>query len=141
MTLFNTFTIHAGRWCSGMTLACHGEGPGSTRTQYFVASVIFFYCLQCFELFSLFFLFLEKVQGKGAFFFSSVLQLYIRDFIFKIWIGNKLNKKYYCEKRYFSPYEAMVKFPSSVISEIWKISKSLLVTISKFTMKLHNVQI
>ena len=44
-------------------------------------------------------------------------------------------------KRYFSPYEAMVKFPCSVISEIWKISKSLLVTLSKVTMKLHNVQI
>ena len=35
----------------------------------------------------------------------------------------------------------MVKIPCSVISESWKISKSLLVIISKVTMKLHNVQI
>ena len=34
----------------------------------------------------------------------------------------------------------MVKFPCSVISESWKISKSLLVTITKVTMKLHNLQ-
>ena len=44
-------------------------------------------------------------------------------------------------KRYFCPYDTMVKIPCSVISESWKFSKSLLVTISKVTMKLHNVQI
>ena len=35
----------------------------------------------------------------------------------------------------------MVKVQCSVISESWKFSKSLLVTLSKITMKLHNVQI
>ena len=30
-----------------------------------------------------------KVPGKGAFFFSSVWQMYIRDFIFEIWIEGK----------------------------------------------------
>ena len=25
MTLFNTFAFHASRWCSGMSLASHGE--------------------------------------------------------------------------------------------------------------------
>ena len=44
-------------------------------------------------------------------------------------------------KRYFCPYDTMVKIPCSVFSESWKISKSLLVTISKVTMKLHNVVI
>ena len=71
--------------------------PCSTRTHSSVVSVIFF-CLHCVVLFALFFLFLEKVPGKGAFFFSSVWQLYIRDFIFKIWIENILKKKYYCKK-------------------------------------------
>ena len=44
-------------------------------------------------------------------------------------------------KKHFCPYDTMVKIPCSVISESWKISKSLLVTISKVTMKLHNFQI
>ena len=43
-------------------------------------------------------------------------------------------------KMYFCPYDTMVKIPCSVSSESWKISKSLLVTMSKVTMKLHNVQ-
>ena len=42
---------------------------------------------------------------------------------------------------YFCPYETMVKLPCSVISESWKSSKLLLVTITKVAMKLHNVQI
>ena len=44
-------------------------------------------------------------------------------------------------KRYFCPYYTLVKIPCSVISGSVKISKSLLVTISKVTMKLHNVKI
>ena len=40
--------------------------------------------------FSVLLLFLEKVPGKGAFFFSSIWQLYIRDFIFEIWRENIL---------------------------------------------------
>ena len=43
------------------------------------------------------------------------------------------------EKKRRLPLYAYVKVPCSVISESWKISKSLLVTISKVTMKLHNV--
>ena len=59
----------------------------------------------------------------------------------RIWIENILQKKYYWEKGISAPRKTMVKCSSSVISESWKISKSLLVTISKVTMKLHNVQI
>ena len=91
--------------------------------------------------FSVLLLILEKVPEKGAFFISSVWQLYIRDFIFKIWKENILRKKILLRKRYFCPYETMVKFSCSVILESWKISKSLLATLSKVTMKLHNVQI
>ena len=43
-------------------------------------------------------LFLENVPGKGAFFFSSVRQLYIRDFIFEIWIENILQKNIIAKK-------------------------------------------
>ena len=50
-------------------------------------------------------------------------------------------RKIFLQKRYFCPYETMVKVPYSVISESGKISKSLSVTIAKVTMKLHNVQI
>ena len=83
--------------------------------------------------FSVLLLILEKVPGKGAFFFSSVWQLYIRDFKFKIWIENKLKKNVIEEKVFLPLRDYMVKFPWSVISESWKISKSLLVTISKVT--------
>ena len=42
MTLFNTLDLHAIRWCSGMSLASHGEGPWfETHTIYSVVSVIF----------------------------------------------------------------------------------------------------
>ena len=44
-------------------------------------------------------------------------------------------------KKVFCPYNTMVKIPCSVISGSVRISKSLLVTISKVTMKLHNVKI
>ena len=42
MTLFNTLALHVIRWCSGMSLASHGEGRWvSRRTQYSVVSVFF----------------------------------------------------------------------------------------------------
>ena len=89
--------------------------------------------------FSVLLLILKKVPEQGAFFFSSVWQLYFWDFIFEIWIENILKTKYYWEKGIPAPM--MVEFPRSVISESWKIFKSLLVTISKDTIKLHNVPI
>ena len=52
-----------------------------------------------------------------------------------------LKKKILLRKWYICPYENMVKVPCSVISESLKVSKSLLVTISKVIMKLHNVHI
>ena len=53
--LFNTFALHAGRWCSGMSLASYGERRWfETYIQYSVVSVIF-YCWHCFVLFALFF--------------------------------------------------------------------------------------
>ena len=90
--------------------------------------------------FSVLLLILKKVPGKGAFSFLSSVNcisgiLYLK-FEKKIYF-----RKNIIEKRYFWPYETMVKFPSSVIQENWTISKSLLVTILKVTMKLHNVQI
>ena len=86
-------------------------------------------------------LFLEKSTRERCLF------LFFRQIIvyqgFYIW---SLNRKYTSEKvllrkRYFFPHETMVKVPCLVISESWKISKSVLVTISKVTMKIHNVQI
>ena len=61
---------------------------------------------------------------------------------FYIWnLNRKYTLKILLQKRYFCPYETMAKVPCSVISESWKISKILLVTIAKVTMKFHNVQI
>ena len=49
---------HASRWCSGMTLAWHGEGPGF-ETQTILCSISYFLLLllqhHCFVLFALFF--------------------------------------------------------------------------------------
>ena len=54
MTLFNTLALHAIRWCSGMSLASHGEGPWF-ETDTMLCSIIYFYCYHCFVLFALFF--------------------------------------------------------------------------------------
>ena len=56
MTLFNTFTLHAGLWSSGMTLASHGEHPWfETHTILCSIGGGGGYCLQYFVLFALFF--------------------------------------------------------------------------------------
>ena len=54
MTLFNTLALHAIRWCSGMSLASHGEGPWF-ETHTIPCSISYFYCYHCFVLFALFF--------------------------------------------------------------------------------------
>ena len=54
MTLFNTLALHAIRWCSGMSLASHGEGPWF-ETHTLLCSISYFYCYHCFVLFALFF--------------------------------------------------------------------------------------
>ena len=53
MTLFNTLARHAIRWCSGMSLASHGEGPWF-ETHTILCSISYFYCYHCFVLFALF---------------------------------------------------------------------------------------
>ena len=92
--------------------------------------------------FSVLLLFLKKkYQGKVPFSFlpfdnciSGILYLQFEEKIY-------LSEKILLPKRYFCPYYTMVKIPCSVISGSVKISKSLLVTISKVTMKLRNVKI
>ena len=42
MTLFNTLDLHAIRWCSGMSLASHGEGPWF-ETHTILCSVSYFF--------------------------------------------------------------------------------------------------
>ena len=42
MTPFNILAPHAIRWCSGMSLASHGEGPGF-ETQTLLCSISYFY--------------------------------------------------------------------------------------------------
>ena len=54
MTLFNTLVFHAIRWCSGMSLASHGEGLWF-ETHTILCSISYFYCYHCFVLFALFF--------------------------------------------------------------------------------------
>ena len=54
MTLINTFTLHASRWCSGMSLASHGERHWF-ETHTILCSISYFYCYHCFVLFALFF--------------------------------------------------------------------------------------
>ena len=54
MTLFNTMAFHAIRWCSGMSLASHGEGPWF-EMHTILYSISYFYCYHCFVLFALFF--------------------------------------------------------------------------------------
>ena len=41
MTLFNTLALHAIRWCSGMSLASHGEGPWFETYTILLVSIIF----------------------------------------------------------------------------------------------------
>ena len=91
--------------------------------------------------FSVLLLFLEKVPGKGAFFvFFHLTIVYQGFYIWNLKRKYTIISKILLRKRYFCPYDTMVKIPCSVISESVKISKSLLVTISKVTMKLHNVK-
>ena len=52
--LFNTLALHAIRWCRGMSLASHGEGPWF-ETHTILCSISYFYCYHCFVLFALFF--------------------------------------------------------------------------------------
>ena len=54
MTLFNTLALHAIRWCSGMSLASHSEGPWF-ETHTILCNISYFYCYHCFVLFALFF--------------------------------------------------------------------------------------
>ena len=83
--------------------------------------------------------FWKKYQGKVPFSFlpfdNCISGISYLKFEEKIYLSKNI------VKRYFYPYDTTVKISCSVISESWKISKSLLVTISKVTMKLHNVQI
>ena len=82
----------------------------------------------------------KKYEGKVPFSFlpfenciSGILYLKFEE---KIYLGkNIIAKKVFLSLWHYG------RIPCSVISESWKISKSLLVTISKVTMKLHNVQI
>ena len=53
--LSNTFTLHAGLWSSGMTLASYGKGPWFEAHTILSSIGYFFYCLQCFVFFALFF--------------------------------------------------------------------------------------
>ena len=84
--------------------------------------------------------FWKKYQGKVSFSFlpfdnciSGILYLKFEE---KIYLGKNI-----IAKKVFLPLWRYGKIPCAVISESWKISKSFLVTISKVTMKLHNVQI
>ena len=54
MTLLNTLALHAIRWCSGMSLSSHGDGPWF-ETHTILCSISYFYCYHCFVLFALFF--------------------------------------------------------------------------------------
>ena len=90
MTLFNIFALHVCCWSSGMILALHGECPGfDTHTllcgnyYFLLLTVLRTFCslfllsfLQAIDRnianLSVLLLFLEKVPGKGGFFFSSV---------------------------------------------------------------------
>ena len=54
MALFNTLALHAIRWCSGMSLASHGEGLWF-EMHTILCSINYFYCYHCFVLFALFF--------------------------------------------------------------------------------------
>ena len=47
MTLFNTLAPHAIRWCSGMSLALHGEGPWF-NTHRILCSISYFLLLSLF---------------------------------------------------------------------------------------------
>ena len=144
MTLFNTSTLHAVLWRRGMTLASRAERPGfeTHRTLCGIGYFFFIDTVCCIFLLSrilVFFCFFEKsVRARCLFLFfrvSIVFQgVYMRNF------NRKYTKeKCYCEKGISVPMR-LVKVSCSVISESWKISKSLLVTITKLTMKSHNVQ-
>ena len=57
-------------------------------------------------------------------------------------IAIKIDQRYILlRSRHFFPYETMTKIPCSVSTGSWKISKSLLVAMSKVTMKLRIAQI
>ena len=76
MTLFNTNALHVGRWCSGMTLAWHGEGPGfNTHTLrcsvgYFLLFTVF--CTFC----SLFPIFGKSTRKRCLFLFFRLTIVY-----------------------------------------------------------------
>ena len=53
MTLFNTFALHAIRWCIGMSLASYDEGPWF-ETHTILCSISYFHYYHCFVLFALF---------------------------------------------------------------------------------------
>ena len=126
----------------GMTLVSRAERPGF-ETHRTVCRIGYFYCYSALYFCSLkfkcsFAIFWKSTRVRCRFLFFRLPIVFHRFYI------RNLNRKYTLEKtllrkRYFCPYEAMVKVSCSVISESRKISKSLLVTITKVTMKLHNV--
>ena len=54
MTLFNTNALPVSRWCSGMSLALHGEHHWF-ETHVILCYISHFYCYHCFVLFTLVF--------------------------------------------------------------------------------------